>query len=87
MAAIQSTKKIAFLLCWVTLGLMLLGGVVGGFANMAASRDPGWGSVFFIFGAAKALLYTVPAGVLLYVGFTLLAGLIAFLRIRLRKSR
>ncbi len=66
------------------LGLMLLSGVFGGLVQMAASRNPGWGSVFFLAGAAQTLLYAVPAGVLLYVAVTLLVGLVVFLRIRLR---
>lgn len=68
----------------VTVVLILLSGALGGFAQMAASRNPGWGSLYFLLGAGRTLLYAVPAGVLLYVGLTLLAGLVVFLRIRLR---
>lgn len=71
----------------VTVVLILLSGALGGFAQMAASRNPGWGSLFFLLGAGRTLLYTVPAGVLLYVGLTLLAVLVVFLLIRLRTVR
>jgi len=70
----------------VTVVLILLSGALGGFAQMAASRNPGWGSLFFLFGAGKTLLYAVPAGVLLYVGLTLLAGLIVFIWMRCRNA-
>lgn len=67
-----------------TVVLILLSGALGGFAEMASSRSPGWGSLYFLLGAGRTLLSAVPAGVLLYVGLTLLAGLVVFLRIRLR---
>lgn len=54
---------------------------------MSASHNPGWGGIFFLVGAAQTLLYAVPVGVLLYVGLTLLAGLVVFLRIRLGNAR
>lgn len=72
---------------WATFLLILLSGVVGGFARMSASHNPGWGGIFFLVGAAQTLLYAVPVGVLLYVGLTLLAGLVVFLRIRLGNAR
>jgi len=71
----------------VTVVLILLSGALGGFAQMAASRNPGWGSLYFLLGAGRTLLYAVPAGVLLYVGLTLLAVLVVFLLIRLRTVR
>ena len=84
---IRRTERAVRRLWWVTLGLMLLSGVIGGFAKMAASSDPGWGSVFFLAGAGRTLLFAVPACVLLYVGGTLVAGLVVFLRIRLGTAR
>jgi len=71
----------------VTVVLILLSGALGGFAQMAASRNPGWGSLYFLLGAGRTLLYAVPAGVLLYVSLTLLAVLVVFLLIRLRTVR
>lgn len=87
METIQSTGRTVFLLGWVTLGLMLLSGVVGGLVGMATSRNAGWGSVFFLFGALQTLLYAVPVGVLLYIGFTLPVGMVIFVRNRWGNSR
>lgn len=69
-----------------TVVLILLSGALGGFSQMASSRSPGWGSLYFLLGAGRTLLYAVPAGVLLYVGVTLLAGLIVFIWMRYRNA-
>lgn len=84
---VRRTERTVRQLWWVTLGLMLLSGVVGGVAVMAGSFSPGWGVALFLNGATDTLLLAVPAGVLLYVGVTLLLRLIVFLQIRLGKSR
>ena len=84
---IQSLGRKVQWLGGVTVILILLSGVAGGLSRMSESQSPGWGGVFFLYGAVKTLSLSVPVGVLLYVGFTLLVGMCVFLRIRLRSVR
>ncbi len=84
---IQSMGRKALWLGGVTVILILLSGAAGGLSRMSESHSQGWGSVFFLFGAAKTLSLTVPAGVLLYIGFTLLVGMVVFVWNRWGNSR
>jgi hypothetical protein len=89
-AFIKAVEKILphlWKLTFFSIGLVVLSGIIGGCVVSSRQQNPGWGPLFFAYGAWKALAVAIPVTLCVFLVSVFLYGFILFLYFRFRASK
>ncbi len=85
--AIQAVGRKSLYFGGIVLLLTIIIGILEGSAEASRNGTPGWGSVFFMYGGIQSLAIAIPVAICLYIGATLISGMIAFVYFRFPKRK